>query len=93
MPHGFTVFLYAENSVDEPMANSSMLVLPRMTAPASFNRAAMVASYGLMYPSRIREPAVVGVPVRLTRSFSATGTPRSGGSSLSAAAPAARAVA
>ena len=44
MPHGFTVFLYAENSVDEPMANSSMLVLPRMTAPASFSRAAMVAS-------------------------------------------------
>ncbi len=34
----------AEFSVDEPMANSSMLVLPRMTIPARLSRLVMVAS-------------------------------------------------
>ena len=35
---GLRVFLYALFSVDEPMANSSMFVLPRTTAPAASSR-------------------------------------------------------
>ena len=45
--HGLAVGPVAENSVDEPIANSSMLVLPGITAPASRSRSAMWASYGL----------------------------------------------
>ncbi len=44
--HGFAVGPNAECSVDEPIANSSMLVLPRITAPASRSRSVMWASYG-----------------------------------------------
>ena len=36
----------AECSVDEPIANSSMLVLPRITAPASRRRSVTWASNG-----------------------------------------------
>ena len=36
-PQGLTVFLKAEFSVDEPMANSSILFLPSITAPAAFS--------------------------------------------------------
>ncbi len=57
-PHGLAVGPYAECSVDEPIANSSMFVLPRMTAPTSRSRSVMWASYGARYPSRMREPAV-----------------------------------
>ena len=53
---------YAECSVEEPIANSSMLVLPRMTTPASLRRRVTVASYGGRQPSRIRDPQVVGMP-------------------------------
>ena len=45
---GFFAGPYAELSFDEPIANSSMLVLPRITAPASRNRSTMWASYGAM---------------------------------------------
>ncbi len=44
--HGLAVGPKAECSVDEPMANSSMFVLPRMTAPTSRRRSVMWASYG-----------------------------------------------
>ena len=44
--HGLAVGPKAECSVDEPIANSSMLVLPRITAPASRSRSVMWASYG-----------------------------------------------
>ncbi len=44
--HGFAVGPKAECSVDEPIANSSMLVLPRITAPASRRRSVMWASNG-----------------------------------------------
>ena len=44
--HGLAVGPKAECSVDEPIANSSMLVLPRITAPASWRRSVMWASYG-----------------------------------------------
>ena len=40
---GLSVFLKAEFSVLEPMANSSMFVLPTTTAPAASSRATHVA--------------------------------------------------
>jgi len=42
--HGLRVGPKPEFSVDEPMANSSMLVLPRITTPAWRSRATTVAS-------------------------------------------------
>ncbi len=42
--HGFFAFLYAEFSFDEPIANSSIDSLPRMTAPAALRRATTVPS-------------------------------------------------
>src|SRR5947199_2128793 len=73
--HGFRVSLKAECSVDEPIANSSMLVLPRSTAPAARRRSTTVASYGGTKLSRIFEPHVVGTPRVQRMSFRATGTP------------------
>src|SRR5215217_7667400 len=72
---GLRVTRYAEFSVEEPIANSSMLVLPRSTVPAVLSRAATVASYGGRQPSRIFDPLVVGTPSVTTTSFSATGMP------------------
>ncbi len=60
--HGLCVGLNAECSVDEPMANSSMFVLPSITAPASVSRATAVASYGGTNPSRTFDPHVVVTP-------------------------------
>src|SRR5665811_1635662 len=42
--HGLRVGPYAEFSVDDPMANSSRLVLPTITAPASLRRRTAVPS-------------------------------------------------
>src|SRR6186997_2555321 len=47
----------AEFSFDEPIANSSQLVLPTMTAPAASRRATAVASNGGTNASSIREAA------------------------------------
>ena len=44
---GLRVGPYALFSVDEPIANSSMFVLPTTTAPAARSRVTTVASYGL----------------------------------------------
>ena len=44
--HGLRVGRKPEFSVELPMANSSMLSLPRMTSPASRSFATAVASYG-----------------------------------------------
>ncbi len=60
------------------MANSSMLVLPRMTTSAAFSFWVTVASYGGIQPSRIFEPTVVGTPSVVKMSFSARGTPARG---------------
>src|SRR5580704_2962913 len=49
-------------SVDEPIANSSMFVLPITTASAARRRSMTAASYGGTYPARIFEPAVDGMP-------------------------------
>ena len=43
--HGLCVGPYAEFSVDEPIANSSVLVLPSSVSPASLTRDATVESY------------------------------------------------
>ena len=57
------------------MANSSMFVLPSKGRPAALQRAATVESKTGTYPSRIREPAVVGTPSVVMQSLSAIGTP------------------
>src|SRR6188472_4506401 len=75
---GLRVGPNAEFSVDEPIANSSRLVLPTMTAPASRNRRTTVASYGGRQPSRIRDEHVVASPRVHKLSLIAIGTPASG---------------
>src|SRR5918994_6492221 len=59
---GLRVGPNAEFSVLEPMANSSRLVLPTSTAPASRRRCTTVASYGGRQPARIFDEHVVGIP-------------------------------
>ncbi len=59
---GFRVTWKIDVSVVDPMANSSMLVLPTMTAPAARRRSATVASYGGMKFSSIFEQHVVRIP-------------------------------
>src|SRR5260221_5281201 len=44
--HGLRTGPNADVSFDDPIANSSQLVLPTMTAPAASSRATTVASYG-----------------------------------------------
>src|SRR5438093_12360190 len=77
---GLRVGPNAEFSFDEPIANSSQLVLPTITAPARSRRATAVASYGGTNASRIRDAAVVRTPRVQRLSFSAIGTPASGAS-------------
>src|SRR6202046_3389829 len=84
--HGLRVGPYAEFSVDEPIANSSMLVLPRIGIPAARSRAVTVASYGERQPSRIFEPHVVGMSTLVKTSLSASGTPASAEAGCSPAA-------
>src|SRR5688500_15981353 len=55
---GLWVAPYAECSVDEPMANSSILALPSKIAPAALRRSITVASYGGTKFPRILEPQV-----------------------------------
>src|SRR5437773_98769 len=76
--HGLRVGPKAEFSVDEPIANSSQLVLPTTIAPARSRRVTTVASYGGTNDSRIFDPAVVRTPRVQRLSFSAIGTPASG---------------
>src|SRR5215218_9956306 len=59
---GFRLGPKAEFSVDEPMANSSRLVLPTTTAPADASRSTTVASYGGCQPSSTFEEQVVAMP-------------------------------
>src|SRR5690349_15696124 len=44
--HGLRLALYALFSVDEPIANSSMFVLPKRIASSACNRSMTCASYG-----------------------------------------------
>src|SRR5579862_5521413 len=82
---GLRVGPKAEFSVEDPMANSSRLVLPTITAPAPTRRCTTVASYGGSQPARIRDEHVVGTPRVHRLSLSATGTPASGPGSWPAA--------
>src|SRR3569832_78356 len=50
-------------SFDEPIANSSMFVLPSMTAPASHKFCETVDSYGGTKFERMFAPAVVRTPL------------------------------
>ena len=74
---GLTVFLSPEFSVLEPIANSSMFVLPTITASASRNLRIAVASYGAWKFSRMREPQVVAPKLVHITSLTAMGTPAS----------------
>ncbi len=61
-----------------PMANSSMFVLPRTMAPASFRAFAAVAVYVGIKLYNMRELQVVRIPSVHILSLMATGTPASG---------------
>ncbi len=88
LSRGLCTGRYAEFSVDDPMANSSQLSLPRTTAPAVSRRATDVQSYGGIKFSRIFEPAVVRTPDVTITSLIAIGTPASSGKGFPAAASA-----
>ena len=75
---GFCVVKNAECSVEDPMANSSMLVLPTMTAPAAFSRSITVASKGGLKSLSMFEPQVVVMPCVQITSLIARGIPVSG---------------
>ena len=64
--------------MDEPIANSSILVLPMMTTPASFNFFTTVESYGGRQSCKIFDPAVVGTSFCAKTSLRANGTPAKG---------------
>src|SRR3989304_8733211 len=81
--HGFKVGKNAEVSVEEPMANSSMLSLPSITAPASFSFLTTVASYGGTKFSSMRGAQGVLTSFVQKISFLAMGTPVRGGESPS----------
>src|ERR1700729_1766597 len=55
-----------------------MFVLPMRIAPAFLRRCVIVDSYGGCQSPRIFEPQVVGIPMVVNRSLTATGTPASG---------------
>ena len=94
MFHGFFTVPKNEVSFDEPIANSSMLVLPMSTVPAFFRPSTTNASYGAVKFASIREPQVVLRPAVIITSLCAIGTPASGGASpFASAASAARACA
>src|SRR6266480_3470740 len=60
--HGEVTGPKAEVSFDEPMANSSLLVLPSISAPSRHKFALTVDSYPGTKLSRIFEQAVVRTP-------------------------------
>ena len=76
--HGFRVVKYAEFSVEDPMANSSRLPFPTITAPDSCNLSATWALYGGTKFSSIFEQHVVRMPLVHRLSLSIIGTPSSG---------------
>src|ERR1700730_19351489 len=92
--HGLTTGPKHEVSFDEPIANSSLLSLPSMTAPSRQSCEVTVDSYvGTKLP-RIFEHAVVRTSFVANRSLIPSGMPASGPPSLFAIfASASRAVA
>src|SRR5436309_9926065 len=78
--HGLRTGPNPEFSFDEPIANSSMFVLPSTGAPAPTSFSTAVAVYVGRWPSRMRDAAMLGTPSTQKRSFTASGTPPSGAS-------------
>src|ERR1700744_4531844 len=76
--HGEITLPNAEVSLDEPIANWSMLSLPSTPAPASNNLPETVDSYCGTKPLRMPEAAVVSTPLVQNRSLIPSGTPDSG---------------
>src|SRR5437660_4046614 len=76
--HGLTTGPKHEVSFDEPMANSSLLSLPSMTAPSRHRFEVTVDSYGGTKLSRIFEQAVVRTSLVAKRSLIPSGMPASG---------------
>ena len=83
---GLAVWWKAEFSVEDPIANSSMLRRPHGIAPASFSLRVTVASYGETKFASIRLEHVSGWPATAITSLKPTGRP----SSAPRACPAAR---
>src|SRR5579884_569241 len=75
---GLRVGKKAECSVEEPIANSSILVLPTITIPAALRRFITVASKGGLKFASIREPQVVVISFVQITSLIAIGIPVSG---------------
>src|SRR5882757_4188451 len=75
---GFLTGPYQLVSLDEPIANSSILVLPSITVPASLSRSTTAASYGATKFDNIREAQVVSTPSVQKMSLCASGTPSKG---------------
>src|SRR3954471_511326 len=88
--HGFLTGPYQLVSFDEPMANSSMLVLPSVTMPAALSLSTTVASYGDTKLSSMREPQLVRTPAVQKMSLCASGSPVSGPAEPSCRATSAR---
>src|SRR5437870_11650853 len=76
--HGLTTGPKHEVSFDEPIANSSLLSFPSITAPSRHRFDVMVDSYVGVKSSRIFEPAVVRTPLVQNRSLMPSGMPSSG---------------
>jgi len=76
---GLCVTPYAEFSVDEPIANSSVFVFPSTTMPASNNFCTAVALKGGLNCSRIFDPHVARTPSTHSTSLIAIGSPKRGG--------------
>src|SRR5258708_12027072 len=53
----------AEFSVDDPIANSSMFALPRITTPPFLTPRGTVAPYGARQPSRLPDPHLLATPL------------------------------
>jgi len=78
LSHGLRVAKNLEFSVEEPMANSSILAFPIMTAPACFNFSTTVALYGGTKLWSIFEEHVVKIPSVHMLSLISTGIPSNG---------------
>src|SRR4029079_17307439 len=76
--HGFFTGPYQLVSFEDPMANSSMFVLPSVTMPAALSFSTTVASYGDTKWSSIFEPQLVLTPWVQKMSLCASGRPVSG---------------
>src|SRR6201996_3455038 len=76
--HGLTTDPKHEVSFDEPIANSSLLILPSMTAPSRQSCEVTVDSYGGTKLPRIFEHAVVRTSFVANRSLIPSGMPSSG---------------